>query len=241
MKKIIFDLIQICLKYKCNELYISNTVDKDKLRNVRIEYKIPKDESIAAIFDNTVFGNAKNGWAVCGNGIYYNNPWFTGKDTGHISWEELCDAETTKIDYYTIGIGMKHKLYCINHCRLAMQLLEELKCYINKNCVRRYDKCEQADTSNEQSNEKYGFINKPMKKEYVDINLDPIDEIILLPYFTYERAEILIKEREKRFGFRFVDEIEGLLKLKPHEIEKIREYIIISPYTPKQDRRIIDL
>jgi GYF domain 2/Helix-hairpin-helix motif len=61
-----------------------------KLGKAADAMRIPPDETVQALVDDTVFGSAKVGMAVGTRGIYWNNPMLSGGEgRPHRSWDEL--------------------------------------------------------------------------------------------------------------------------------------------------------
>lgn len=79
----------------------------------------------------------------------------------------------------------------------------------------------------------------------VDLNNDPLDSLLALPGITLDVANALAKERARRGGFETVEEAGSLLELQPHQVEQLRELVILKPYQgpvgdPSAGRRVID-
>jgi DNA uptake protein ComE-like DNA-binding protein len=64
--------------------------------------------------------------------------------------------------------------------------------------------------------------------ERVDINSAPVDDLLALPGMTRARAELLVKERGARGGFRDVEQVGQLLGLQPHQVERMRGMVIFG-------------
>lgn len=56
----------------------------------------------------------------------------------------------------------------------------------------------------------------------INLNTAKLDEILLLPGFSLEKAKKLINGRENKDGFNDVYEIAEYIDLKPHQIEEIK-------------------
>jgi DNA uptake protein ComE-like DNA-binding protein len=76
----------------------------------------------------------------------------------------------------------------------------------------------------------------------VNVNAAPLEDLLLLPGVAYASAEMLISERDRRSGFRNVEEIGSLLGFRPHETERLRSRITFqgdqSPFGRAAGRRI---
>lgn len=62
---------------------------------------LPEDEEIYLVYDATIFGSCKKGFALCQGGFYYE----TTIGSGHFSWEEFIDNEISYSEDYTLTIN----------------------------------------------------------------------------------------------------------------------------------------
>lgn len=67
---------EICVKYEgTKNLYIDETIDKKRMATVREQFNIAANEEIIMVYDDTIFGNNKVGFAICTGGLYWKNDW----------------------------------------------------------------------------------------------------------------------------------------------------------------------
>ena len=64
--------------------YIYESIHHKKLKSAYNNY-VPQNEPIIGLMDNTMFGSASEGCAICKKGIF----WKEGKTVAHILWSEL--------------------------------------------------------------------------------------------------------------------------------------------------------
>lgn len=58
--------------------------------------------------------------------------------------------------------------------------------------------------------------------EPIDVNGASVDDLLALPGMTRPRAELLVRERGPRGGFRDADQVGQLLGLQPHQVARMR-------------------
>jgi hypothetical protein len=86
---------------------------------------------------------------------------------------------------------------------------------------------------------------EPVEFEPVDLNNAPLEDLLLLPNMTINKAENLIRERELRLGFSSIEEVAEFLQLQPHIVTKLKAKAVILAYQSEnisdaQDQRLID-
>jgi hypothetical protein len=86
---------------------------------------------------------------------------------------------------------------------------------------------------------------EPVEFEPVDLNNAPLEDLLLLPNMTINKAENLIRERELRLGFSSIEEVAEFLQLQPHLVTKLKAKAVILAYQSEnisdaQDQRLID-
>jgi DNA uptake protein ComE-like DNA-binding protein len=72
-----------------------------------------------------------------------------------------------------------------------------------------------------------------------DVNNAAIDDLLELPWINLVLARELMQEREKRQGFKSVEDLGHFLQLQPHEVEALRDRVIFGETT--QPSRLLDL
>lgn len=75
--------------FHADDLFIAPTIPTNKLANAYANYKIPNNKLIIALIDATVFGSAKNGMAITGDGLYWKNDWTTDSRKTFLTWDEI--------------------------------------------------------------------------------------------------------------------------------------------------------
>lgn len=97
-----------------------------KYTNARANYKIPKSEDIFLIYDSTVFGTCKKGFAICTTGLYYND-----KEVGYIEWK---DFKNMTLSYGITGlkIGKTISFITDKDAKNLIKILKYIQEYVNK-------------------------------------------------------------------------------------------------------------
>lgn len=80
------------------------------------------------------------------------------------------------------------------------------------------------------------------RDQAVDLNHASLDELLMLPGFSLNDAEQLVRGRESRRGFSAFEEVGRLLELQPHVIERLKERARITPYKDERtgSGRVVD-
>jgi len=89
-------------------LHSRETVPAKKLRNARKSFNILPEEKVILVYDNTVFGSNKDGFALCETGIYWKKTWLNDSKRSYITWDEFARrdvwADTENYDFH-LGRG----------------------------------------------------------------------------------------------------------------------------------------
>lgn len=96
---------EICMKYEeTQSVYLDETIDSKRMATVRECFKIPAQEDIIMVYDDTIFGNNKVGFAICTGGLYWKNDWSVDTKRTFLSWEAFVEREIS-IEGYHIQLG----------------------------------------------------------------------------------------------------------------------------------------
>jgi len=91
-------LSEICCRYEDSKCYFSDTIPAEKLKNAIKYFKIPNNENVIFLCDNTVFGSAKVGFAICEQGIYWGVDWATDTKRTTLTWQEFSKRNIELVD-----------------------------------------------------------------------------------------------------------------------------------------------
>ena len=82
------DIWKVCCSEDIGAPYceVGNPLKSRKEKAARVYFEIPQDEKIYMVYDSTVFGSCKYGFAICLSGIFYNSD---GTGNGVVEWEEF--------------------------------------------------------------------------------------------------------------------------------------------------------
>jgi len=75
-----------------DDLFVAPTIPEKKERNVRKIYKIGEDERVVALYDNTVFGSAEEGFVVTDRRFCWNESF---EDPHSVPWDQLSPGQAT--------------------------------------------------------------------------------------------------------------------------------------------------
>ncbi|MCP4140963.1 MAG: hypothetical protein GY755_11865 [Chloroflexi bacterium] len=87
-------ILEICEKYEeydwCHSF---DTANKKKLEKAIKSFEIPKGEKLLMLYDDTVFGSNKHGFALCREGIYWRNSWDTPTKRTKLMWKKFSERK----------------------------------------------------------------------------------------------------------------------------------------------------
>ncbi len=96
---------EICIKYDGTpRLYLDDAIDPKRMATVRSEFKIPANETLIVVYDDTVFGSNKAGFAVCAGGLYWKNDWAVETKRNYLSWTDFA-KRYIELTGYHIDLG----------------------------------------------------------------------------------------------------------------------------------------
>jgi hypothetical protein len=97
----------ICMKYEGDEkLHFDDTINEKRLKSAREHFKIPASEKVLMIYDDTLFGSNKLGFAVCESGLYWKNDWSVPTKRTFLPWGEFGEREIRlSEDKFKIELG----------------------------------------------------------------------------------------------------------------------------------------
>ncbi len=115
-------IIQICNRDKINSTYceVGHPVilaSSKKYSDAKVNFQIPDKEDIFLIYDSTVFGGCRKGFAICTTGIYYCE-----NKKGYIDWEQFRSVD---ISLGFSGLKIANELFVVSGS--GKQLLMILK------------------------------------------------------------------------------------------------------------------
>ncbi|WP_341279244.1 helix-hairpin-helix domain-containing protein [Paenibacillus sp. FSL H8-0537] len=126
------DLIDICAEYSGPYYYVTEMIPPKKLRNARVYFRIPANETVIALADTTIFGSCKTGFAIGVSGVYWKNEWLVKSSQSSLSWEELIHSDIKRIstDELEFRKGVSLGIYGVA-INLLAPLLQQLQSYFS--------------------------------------------------------------------------------------------------------------
>lgn len=98
-------VLKLCEPYEGSEWYNTvETVDPKKLARAAESFGIPAGEQILVLYDDTLFGTNKNGFAIGTQGIYWRNSWDTPTKRTRLTWENVVEREI-KLEESAVDFG----------------------------------------------------------------------------------------------------------------------------------------
>src|SRR5688572_11618610 len=96
---------EICKKYEgTRNLYLDETIDAKRMKTVREHFSLPVNETVIMVYDDTVFGNNKVGFAICAGGLFWKNDWSIETKRNFLNWNDFAEREI-KLDQFQINLG----------------------------------------------------------------------------------------------------------------------------------------
>lgn len=87
---------EICIKYEeVRNLYLDEVIDAKRMKTVKENFNIPAHEDVFMVYDDTLFGNAKVGFAICAGGLFWKNDWTIESKRNFLTWDEFAKRKIT--------------------------------------------------------------------------------------------------------------------------------------------------
>ncbi|MFN8435565.1 MAG: hypothetical protein U0V18_16185 [Anaerolineales bacterium] len=92
---------KVCIKYEATKnLYLNETIDKKRIATVREQFNIAANEEVIMVYDDTILGNNKVGFAICTGGLYWKNDWSVDTKRNFLTWEAFAERELSLEGYH---------------------------------------------------------------------------------------------------------------------------------------------
>jgi len=69
--------------------YFDDSIDEKRMKTSRERFNIPPEEKIWLLYDDTLLGTNREGFAVCESGLYWRNMWTTTSKRTFLSWSDF--------------------------------------------------------------------------------------------------------------------------------------------------------
>jgi hypothetical protein len=105
-----------CTAYEeIESCHIKETIPERKLENAKAAFEIAEEDDVILVYDGTVFGNNKLGFAICKSGIYWKNDWTTPTKRTYLDWNEYKERniKKKKKDFH-ISLGQGDKIAIVD-------------------------------------------------------------------------------------------------------------------------------
>ena len=100
--------------------YTTGTIPSRKLRNAAKAFEINDPDEILFLYDATVFGSNKQGFAICKSGFYWKNDWTTPTKRNFLTWDAYKEREIKrKKKESIINLGRGDQIFILDEDELA--------------------------------------------------------------------------------------------------------------------------
>jgi hypothetical protein len=126
----------ICVNFEeIRNLHIDETISAKRLKTVRNRFSIPTGETLIMVYDDTLLGSNKTGFAICQGGLYWKNDWAVETKRNFLSWQDFAERSIS-LDGYAISLGRGDRLGTAgagdHHAREQMVImLNDIKALLN--------------------------------------------------------------------------------------------------------------
>jgi hypothetical protein len=98
-------LRMICIKYDGTlKLYLDDSISPQRLATARERFNVPADEVVVMLYDDTLFGNNRLGFAICSGGLYWRNDWAVPSKRRFLTWPAFAER-TIVLEKWSIDLG----------------------------------------------------------------------------------------------------------------------------------------
>ena len=107
-------LLAICGKYEAHDwCNTAETISPKKLRRAMKALAIPDGEQVIMLYDDTILGSNRRGFAVCETGLYWRNVWDTPTKRTKLTWKQYVERDIA-LDEFAIDLGRGDKISVAN-------------------------------------------------------------------------------------------------------------------------------
>jgi len=120
-------IVRSCNGIKIDSVYCEigspiNPAYSKRYEKAKVYFNITDNEEIFLIYDATVFGNCKQGFALCTNGFYYCE-----KKSGYLDWNQF---RSVKISKSFFGLTIGDVSFNCDDCKKIMMVLQGIQEYL---------------------------------------------------------------------------------------------------------------
>lgn len=217
---------QVC--HACDGLgFYTGEIPARKETNARARYDIPAHEELVALVDNTVFGSARRGIAICAGGIHWKGFILPPQ---HFSWRELRSV-TFEIRSSEVQFSDGKRMLPVG---LPTKDLHALLCTLKELAIEARAGEDRLETAAAplpgQTTPNTGGTppsSTRRTESLTDLNTASLDELVALPGFSRQRAELVLRVRRIQGRFSTVREVAELLGLEPHMTRRLQDHAMV--------------
>ncbi|MFZ5911223.1 MAG: hypothetical protein ACOYYU_14520 [Chloroflexota bacterium] len=126
-----------CLRFQgVDRLYLESAIDSKRMQNARSAMRIPEQETVILLYDDSLLENNKVGFAVCAGGLYWKNDWSVGSRRTRLSWGEFAQRKRIREKDLAVDLtrGDRIGLAVLGEAERAqvIALLEEIQAVCKK-------------------------------------------------------------------------------------------------------------
>jgi len=89
-KTLVDQMLAVCEDYEgFSWCHTVGAISAKRMANARKAMHIPEEKTVVMLYDETIFGSNRQGFAVCEDGLYWKNDWAVKTKRTYLSWEEF--------------------------------------------------------------------------------------------------------------------------------------------------------
>lgn len=238
-------LTTICSQYSAPDYFVGAFIPNEKLERANQEYPLEGGETAIALIDTTFFGSASNGMLIGEKGISWKFP-FSPQNISTMTWAE-CSGHMDAISWnrkeesYLKAAGFP---ICDGLIIPATAIGRKLEPLLRQICQVYKDVFENREVFNLHADNSSTALREPDNiiipevLELSQFNINDVltadfDALLNLPGIGAAEAKIIINHRLLNGPFESMNELETVLSLKPHIVDRLRPIVAFSTVTKK--------
>lgn len=100
----------VCIRFEGEaRLRLDETIEPNRLQTVQEKFRIPADETVLMVYDNTLLGSNNIGFAIGQRGLYWKNDWTTETNRTFLKWADFADR-SLQLEEFAIDLGRGDKI-----------------------------------------------------------------------------------------------------------------------------------
>lgn len=210
------EIERICASLSRSDYYVSELIPAGKRATASINYPPFGGGNIIALVDATVFGSAKNGFAIGPHGIGWHN-YTMSTPYNDLSWQDFATKTlVAKGSKLIIGEGTVELSGSQTKAEHLIEVLSAIQALLRREqmdgSVARAVSASTSVSVKTIVNERNGTV---AQFSPIDVNAALFDELLTLPGIGAAEAHMILKRRGDQ-PFTTINDVVQFLDLKPH-------------------------